>query len=209
MQVWSFGVEIEFFIPNQRVTALKNFVTGELRGSNQSYTHLHSGAYNGWSLHRDGSLISSSGKNEGLELVSPPFCFKNAEEGFESIRLVMERLRSLGAFVNRKCGFHIHLGGKRIRELDYAQLLQLERFWVETAQDKFITLLPAHRKSNRYCRKNTYNIGGGDRYKMLNVIPAHQRHSTVEFRLFQGTLNPDRAKDEIERVKKFMNSFKA
>lgn len=204
MKIWSFGVEIEFFIPEQSIATLKNFVTRTLGGSDQSNSHFHEGEYDGWTIHYDGSLVSHTGKNTGLELVSPVFHFKDMYQGFNSIRAVMDKLRDLGAFVNRRCGFHIHVGGKQIRLATPDTLRFIERCWISDGQDEFIKLLPRHRQHNRYCRKNSGDQLA-DRYQMLNTLPAWKRHKTLEFRLFQGTLNPDRARSMICRVKKFLD----
>jgi hypothetical protein len=206
MKVWSFGVEIECFIPKHSLTALKNFTAGVLSGSDQYFTHSHLGEYKSWSIHRDGSLICSSGKNIGVELVSPVFHFKELEDGLNSIKAVMEFLRSIGGFVNRRCGFHIHIGGKYIRTATLSDLALLEREWIATGQDKLIKLLPGHRKNNRYCKQNKLDDDYCDRYRMLNTLPAWRAHSTVEFRLFQGTLDPDKARVMIDNVKQFMDS---
>lgn len=208
MNTYSFGVEVECFIPVQNFNALKTKLKRSTGLIDQFYTHTQVGGYTSWTLKRDGSLRCNPKINIGVELVSPVYRFNRAEEAYDEIAKVMEIVRSVGGFVNRKCGLHIHIGGRSIRELlaEETRLEALMDYWLEW-QNRMFALLPNHRRRNKHC-KRVYSCDEPleDRYKAMNLCSL-MSHGTIEFRLFEGTLNSEKAKDRIKLIKAFLRGF--
>ena len=117
----------------------------------------------------------------------------------ESLTAARALLRA-GATVNKKTGYHIHIGADHYGNDGIAALV---RNWY-TAADAIGALVAPSRLNNHFCNHNLSqsildpwvesirngridNAGRG-RYQSLNLDSYH-RHGTVEFRLHHGTLN--------------------
>ena len=117
----------------------------------------------------------------------------------ESLTAARALLRA-GATVNKKTGYHIHIGADHYGTDGIAALV---RNWY-TAADAIAALVAPSRLNNHFCvhnlsqsildpwvesirNGNIHNNGRG-RYQSLN-LDSYQRHGTVEFRLHHGTLN--------------------
>jgi hypothetical protein len=117
----------------------------------------------------------------------------------ESITAARALLRA-GATVNKKTGYHIHLGADHYGNDGIAALV---RNWY-TAADAIGALVAPSRLNNHFCqhtlpeslveswaesiRNGRIDNAGQGRYRSLN-LDSYQRHGTVEFRLHHGTLN--------------------
>lgn len=192
-----FGIEIEFHIPAHCRDAIIAELEYKLNARDTSYTHLHRGNYDRWTFHRDGSLRDCN-HHVGLELVSPIIDGSQLEQFSETLNYVMESIRNKGGFVNRQCGFHIHVSDTRVC---HHHLDSINEMWMKY-QSQFIDCIPNHRKNNRYCKPNELNMSGS-RYRMLNLVSSYERTESIEFRLFQGTLNPMKAMNMIKSVLAF------
>jgi hypothetical protein len=117
----------------------------------------------------------------------------------ESITAARALLRA-GATVNKKTGYHIHIGADHYGTDGIAALV---RNWY-TAADAIGALVAPSRLNNHFCqhtlpeslveswaesiRNGRIDNAGQGRYRSLN-LDSYQRHGTVEFRLHHGTLN--------------------
>jgi hypothetical protein len=117
----------------------------------------------------------------------------------ESITAARALLRA-GATVNKKTGYHIHIGADHYGNDGIAATV---RNWY-TAADAIGALVAPSRLNNHFCNHrqdpnfldgwvesirngHIHNAGRG-RYQSLN-LDSYARHGTVEFRLHHGTLN--------------------
>ena len=188
--VGKFGIELECFNVDMSVvvTALRN-----VAGVN-AYSSSYSGReYSVWQVKSDCSIQG----NNGFEVVSP---ILEGEAGIAEVQKVCDTLVSLGAQVNKSCGFHIHhdatgWGIQKFRNL-------FKRFVkFENALD---SVQPESRRgnANRYCASviktfaeidqcNTVsglsNLYGNSRYFKLN-LQSFFRQNSVEFRNHAGTV---------------------
>ena len=117
----------------------------------------------------------------------------------ESITAARALLRA-GATVNKKTGYHVHIGADHYGADGIAALV---RNWY-TAADAIGALVAPSRLNNHFCnhrldqatidswsesiRNGHISNAGRGRYQSLN-LDSYARHGTVEFRLHHGTLN--------------------
>ena len=143
-----------------------------------------------WSCKPDGT------QGVDAEAVSP---ILNDGSLNESITAARALLRA-GATVNKKTGYHIHIGADHYGNDGIAALV---RNWY-TAADAIGALVAPSRLNNHFCqhtlpeslveswaesiRNGRIDNAGQGRYRSLN-LDSYQRHGTVEFRLHHGTLN--------------------
>jgi hypothetical protein len=139
------------------------------------------------------------------------------ESGLEQLRKVCKTMNELGVKVNKKCGFHVHVGARRQPISFFKNLMRLyARF--ESAIDTMMA--PSRRSSaNLYCAPlsnrefelssastieniaracrfdpGPHNVRSAGRYKKVN-LQSYWQHGTVEFRHHQGTV--DHVKTEM------------
>lgn len=60
----------------------------------------------GWGISLDERQLDDTGKESGCEIKTPPLLWENRDQ----IRVMLERLREQGAWVNWSCGLHVHVG---------------------------------------------------------------------------------------------------
>lgn len=155
----------------------------------------------------DGSLDS------GFEIVTHPFSFDFYHEKFDYIKRMMDVAKENGykSHETNTCGLHLHVNRHQLPTDERSEdnvidniLLILETFKSEL--DNF-----ARRTNSRYARYlqeeasctsvtmsfvRTQKERQDDKYKALNL-----RHgSTIEFRIFKGTLRPETFMASIELV---------
>src|SRR5262245_8670273 len=99
-QAVTFGVEIECYIPRDRMDGWS------IAGYHSSYGG-NIPESDGWRAMEDGSLCSAPRGFRGVEIVSPVL---RGREGLASVRAMVARLNSMGAVVNKTCGLHVHVG---------------------------------------------------------------------------------------------------
>jgi len=206
----TFGVEIETYLPEgttQQQAA--EAVTQRLGSLNtcrvEPYNHQRR---TWWKVVTDGSLNDYS---RGVEFVSPPML---GEGGLQQIEIVCRALTDLGCTVNKKCGFHVHVGVEGQPVGFFKNLVKLYSVY-EPVID---SIMPRSRRAsmNMYCRSMTganpsrvdaansfeqvaaASTGstryGENRFYKLN-LSAYSRHRTVEFRQHSGTLDASKARN--------------
>jgi hypothetical protein len=208
----SFGVEFECYLPeSSSQSAVARAVSQRLQARGfdrgcmaENYNHI---TRTDWKVVADGSLGDYS---RGIELVSPVLM---GEAGLREVAAVAEALSDFGCTVNRKCGFHVHVGaainGAAV-SLDF--LKNAVRIYA-AFEPVIDAMMPASRRAqnNAYCRsleslngnrralERAANVdeirtciagrfSNESRYFKLN-LDALRRHRTIEFRQHSGTLD--------------------
>jgi biotin operon repressor len=159
-------------------------------------------AYEGYNHHTRPTwkIVTDSSVCDGFEVVSP---ILSGNEGLQAVVKVAKTLRSAGARVDRRCGFHVHVNA---RDLSGADILNIIRRYARH-EALIDTLMPRSRRgmSNSYCRamgdvvRTVENVSESattrhvcervqERYYKLNVH-SFIRHGTVEFRQHSGTVD--------------------
>lgn len=210
----TYGIEIECILP-RGVT--RRDMAGFIREAgvdcqDELYGHARRDF---WKIVTDGSLGDYA---NGCELVSPVL---RGEAGFDQLRKVCAVLTAKGAKVNRRCGFHVHVGVGSESIGFFKNLVQL----YASAEDAIDSLVAPSRRqsSNPYCGslKNRVRAASlssaatvGDvalaigqdntpsqvrshkRYCKLN-LQSFWQHGTVEFRQHQGTVEAVKAENWV------------
>lgn len=213
----SFGLEFECYLPEGATAAqLASAVNARIGPTHscqaQNYNHSRTSV---WKIVTDGSL---GDWQRGVELVSPVL------RGQAGIEIAMKALRALSDFgctVNKKCGFHVHVGAADARgpgEMDYPIAFMRNLIRLYSAFEPAIdSIMPPSRRgsANTYCRSITAvsaaalnaatsfaqltrvaapgSSGDGARFYKVNLV-AYNRHKTVEFRQHSGTLDEAKAR---------------
>lgn len=183
--VLTFGIEIECYAPTNTISSGQTLAAAAFAGSEN------------WKVKFDGSLNSAPLNHHGVEVVSP---ILSGPDGVRQVMDVCNYLRSIGAKVNRSCGFHVHVGWTRTR----STLARLIRLVAKNEKAIYAAAGTKSRETSQYCRPITSNAcyralatGSGRlpaghyaRYHLLNLCNlARGGKQTVEFRAFQGTTN--------------------
>lgn len=205
----TFGVEIECILPygvsRERIAAAIR--EAGIDCFSEVYNHVNRGT---WKVITDASL----GYEQGAEIVSPPL---RGEAGFEALRKVCQVLTQAGAKVNKKCGFHVHVGAQNQHVPFFKNLVKLYAA-AQGAIDSFLS--PSRRgNNNRFCLPIDYRPGdlnaaqtvnqvaaamgqssisprNDNRYRKLN-LQSFWQHGTVEFRHHQGTVEAVKAENWV------------
>lgn len=156
------GVELEFLSPVRGVE-LAPKIPREL------YQYIE--------IKTDGS-ISGPGWGAEIAILAP----EGEIEGI--IKSLTAALLSAGCTVNSSCGLHVHIDARTLPDADRLPTYGRMR----KAMTILSPLLPADRKSNRYCRDNGRAPSFRDRYYKINMA-ALNRHQTIEIRAHGGTLD--------------------
>jgi hypothetical protein len=199
---FTFGAEFEFLIPrhlNQAAVAAAITAAG-VPCHGELYNHL---TRRHWKIITDGSIQIRAGYN-GFEAVSP---ILQGAEGFQQIEKVCDVLVSLGATVNRTCGFHVHIGiTPNMNRPEFFKRLVGHYCANESHIDAIMA--PSRRgTSNQYCQPISATVK--DRIDRAETVPqiiaqvpsrfsklnlqSFWRHRTVEFRHHQGTIEKTKA----------------
>lgn len=197
----TFGVEIECTLP-AAVIAQKQITIGVYRHGVQV-----PGLPAGWVAMRDGS-IQADRDHRGVEIVSPVL---KGKEGLEQAQAVLRTLKAWGARVNKSTGLHIHVGAG-FRE-NLRKLLQLVHLVAQYERALFATTGTRSREHGVYAKpvSETYKAIAGatewrqveraaTKYQALNLVPLFGSKKTIEFRLFQGTMNATKLGAYIQLV---------
>jgi len=199
LPVFSFGAEFEMGIHHatgvngvaQRLSELG--INTEYRG----YTH---DVMASWKIVTDGSVVVDG--YDPIELVTPKLF---GAEGFGKIRMALGACNVIGSKVNSTCGLHVHIDACWTRE----ELLELAKLVVKIEQKILWPLVPPSRRNNTYSKRLTrnallvsmqypdfHNPNRSHRYYSLNLQAYHQ-YKTVEFRIHNGTTDPDKTSNWI------------
>jgi len=205
-ETYTWGVEIECFLPQNKVQ--------ELGISVGSYHHGHPLPYpfpQGWTAERDGSLHSSRSGYVAVEIVSP---ILKGRTGIEQVKQLSRILRELGATVNPSCGFHCHIGAEGVAGTEFAAVAEWVAkllYHVAMHETALYASTGTHRRENGgYARSIKEQKRAADRvrrapkprkqealrdavyglarYHTLNLTNLFTHKATVEFRAFAGTV---------------------
>ena len=206
-ETYTWGIEIECFLPHSKVQ--------ELGISIGAYHHGHplpAPFPQGWTAERDGSLHSGRRGYVAVEIVSPVL---RGRTGIEQVKQVAQTLKELGAAVNPSAGLHVHIGVQSVAGERFSEVAEwVAKFLYQTAMHE--TALYAstgtHRRENgSYSRsikaqKNdvdrirkattpgpkreelSWPVSNVARYHTLNLTNLFTSKATVEFRAFAGTV---------------------
>lgn len=196
-----FGIEIEFAsrsdVKRDVRTRLSNMIqAGEIS--------------NGWEIKYDGSV--SPGNNE---IVSPILTY-NYPDSYQEIKRICDMIKHVQGYINGTCGFHVHNNYKGNSERGLIHLAR-EFFSKQSLIFDMFRVLPS--RQNTFCKRSPEKyvrlVKGSDgktiydtsdarawfnkqtfseinhRYMGLNLTSL-VRHGTAEYRVFNGTLNPDK-----------------
>ena len=189
----TFGVEIECIVPasNVRMYASRNNLPIQYQG----YNHNDNRHY--YKFVTDSSVSDNNGRNcysgsDAIECVSP--ILDNTTTGFKSLENCCKTLNEAGAYVNKTCGLHVHVG---IEKLSQAQIVNIYKNYqkLESLINSFMA--PSRRNGQWACSLESFdfefcnNIRDlqreiGTRYCKVNPM-SYDRHHTVEFRQHGGT----------------------
>lgn len=208
----TFGVELEFVDGDSDAIARELYSLGIVSEPRmQSY---HSRSVRGkWKLERDGTVTSG---RRGGELVSP--VLQDTPETWEQIEKICEVAKRHGARINTKCGGHVHVGMDPLDEARqrWRRFFKSIKGHEETiyrlsggtegrirSGHRYFAMPFANRAEYGTTRRVTMNsvndvhaltadVGNRDRYYGINLTNVHSygRPNTVEFRYFNGSLDP-------------------
>lgn len=233
MKTLHFGIEMEMTgITRSRAASLMaRFFRTESRHEGGAYDTYIARDEQGrkWKAMNDSSLIPQKKVNGNItdassfyrtEVVSPILSYEDIPKLQELVRT----LRKAGAFANKSCGIHIHVGAERFTVKTLRNLVNI----MASKEDMIYRALQINpSRESRYCRKaNTTFLkelnrekpdtldGIADlwyqeapygrthhynstRYHGLNLHATFTK-GTVEFRLFNGTLHAGEIKAYIQ-----------
>jgi hypothetical protein len=204
------GIEVEFVGNVERV--MEGLRAAGL--SNRSQVHSYTGNSDSeWVVKYDGSV------SNGGELVSPPMEFTE-DSTREAIRKAIKVLQDAGCRGDHSAGIHVHVESRGMSAEQLANLSRtFHHFedaivrigtsgWNSMRRGATSYALPlstsqvralARAKTEEQVRNAYYGRGGGfsaghghsSRYRILN-LHSHFYRGTVEFRLFNSSVNPMR-----------------
>jgi len=171
-----------------------------------------------WTAMTDASL--SGGYDHAAEIVTPPM--QGTPEEIELIGQVAQALRRGGAKVDGTCGQHIHVGtydANGIERINTKSIINLCKLWAGK-ETLILQAFNVSRNRMQWCAPMEANLierlphitseadlnrawfGGranwspdhyeGHRYHALNLNNRWRSGKTIEFRIFNGTLNPEK-----------------
>ena len=171
----------------------------------------HNGETIGWETEEDGSL------NNGVEVKSP--ILTDNKKDVEDIYIVCSILQECGNNTSERCGGHIHIGADYLKSKEaYINLFEIWgnaekiicKMSNETGSIPRIGLqeyaVPISPKLNEAIESETVNLENeedleqfidkvqkvqGERYSGLNLLNINNGKNTIEFRIPNGTINPD------------------
>lgn len=201
----TFGIELEVILPRTncgdvgRHALADHFALVGLEARSELYNHNNRPH---WKITTDGSI-----GHDNAEVVSP---ILRGEAGFEQVRQACATLESFGCRVDRRCGFHVHVGVAAFAE-QVGFFKELVRTYSKF-EPIIDTLVARSRRAqnNSYCGSVEFtdrvdsarNITevlqafGGNRFVKLN-LHAYRAHETVEFRQHQGTTNATKVENWV------------
>lgn len=224
----TFGVELEFVGGNADAIARELYDLGITAAPYRLGYHARVSDNTKWKLERDSSVSSGS---QGGELVSP--ILKDTPETWRQIEVICEVAKRHGARVNQSCGGHVHIG---MQKLDTARQRWRRFFkMIENYEECLYRAAGGdlgHIRSNASHYATNFNqrasmanrmafrmdneedvrvmaerVSNMNRYYGINLKNiATDRAPTVEFRYFNGSLNPKQIQANIKLAAGIINS---
>ena len=186
----TFGVEIECNVRRELVESCASTRPG-FAFAYESYNHTDHRSH--YKFVTDGSVFGGS----PIECVTP--VLDDNETGFGSLKTALAVLNAAGAYVNRSCGLHVHVG---VGDFTGEEIVNIYKNYqaLEALIDSFMA--PSRRGDSctwahslqgyDYSRCTTTDtisrLMHFDRYHKVNPM-AYGRHRTVEFRQHQGSVD--------------------
>lgn len=223
MKRLKFGIEIEFIgITREAAATIVSdfFGTGFFyEGGELKERDIADEKHRIWRVVRDAS-IEAYAEEEQCELVTPILQY----EDLECLKQLLQNMQQLGARVNRSCGLHIHVDGKNFtpqaivdlvtligsRELLLYKALSIPKDrmkYCKRINDDLVDLILEKKPESLAALKKVwymespYETSEGKyhstRYHGLNLHALFSK-GTVEFRLFNSTLEPDRVQAYLQ-----------
>lgn len=224
----TYGLEFEVCIDKEKLLEkLKGLnydptKTKGLLASNYGSWHdfLKVQGFGNWDGKMDGSISTSKDGDVGYEFASP---ILSGEEGLTEIKRFLDFLASIGAYVNESCGGHIHIGAKDLITGDMkkdANKIMIGILTTRNFKPLLHALVPQKRRNDYYAKDVNFTntnatkvldiikksndledlldvATGGSRYKSINFLPL-STYGTIEFRIFDGTLNYKTIEERIK-----------
>ena len=194
--VTTFGIEIECIMPYDMSSSAELARILTLNGVPTYIESRHSNS-NHWKIVGDGSLHDRS---FGIEIVSPVLY---NQEGFDTIRKVCNVLEANEVNVNKRCGFHVHVGARGMHTNFFKNLLEMY-----TKHERIIdSFMPISRRRNnaQYAQSmvgtqlaSLFTPFAGRYYKLNLAAFFKNNRQTVEFRQHSGTTNAEKAIHWVE-----------
>ena len=224
----TFGVELEFVGGDADAIARELYDLGITAAPYRLNYHARVSDDTKWKLERDGSVSSGS---RGGELVSP--ILKDTPETWRQIEVICEVAKRHGAWINQSCGGHVHIG---MNKLDTARqrwrrfFKMVENYeeclyraaggdlgQIRSNASSYATSFSqraaeANRMSfrmdtERDVRHMATTVSNLNRYYGINLKNiATDRAPTVEFRYFNGSLNPKQIQANIKLAAGIINA---
>ncbi len=148
--------------------------------------------------------------NGNAEIRTPPLPWKDLNRYIE----VAQVLRAAGVFVNASCGFHVHVDVSRMTGIELTRLARI-MYQIEPLFRRAVGVYKKGRESyakpmngefiadvmltkNIETKKfdELINQKSGGKYHGLNLESRHR--NTVEFRYFNGTMDPPKMKAWVD-----------
>jgi hypothetical protein len=208
---FTFGVEFEVWLPRGTSHSAAAAKLTEAGVTCRSELYGHSTPTN-WKVITDGSL---GNYRRGAEFVSP---ILQGAVGLAEVEKVARALHAMGATVNKRCGFHVHVGAANEQANFFRSALRLysRNEWLIDA------VMPLSRRgnNNEYCqpirlRDITDDSTRSEILRTVNVrhaklsVASYSRHGTIEFRQHAGTVEADKASFWIKFCLRLCNAAQA
>jgi len=176
-----FGVELETTMPVSDTTP----IGGYHRGLPVQWLP------SGWKAERDGSIRTIPNR-KGCEFVSP---ILRGTDGLEQIQTACDSIKDRGGKVNASCGVHVTV----TFDGDAAALARLVCLVANHEKALYASTGTTTREEGTYA-KGLKSYGKDDaksrldrdRFHVLNLTHIARGRNRVEFRVFSGSLNPDK-----------------
>jgi hypothetical protein len=182
-ETWSFGIEIECYMPEHLAFDRGRYHHGlQVRSIDRWLAQ-------GWTAERDGSVVADRPGYVGVEIVSPVLA---GEEGLTEVVCMIDWLAEIGAYVDRKCGQHVSVDA---RSLTTEQVARIREAFKKVEPGLY--LVNGQKAAERWLSDYCTPISSGrqapaQRYWGLNVtnyMGAQEARKRLEYRLWAGTLD--------------------
>lgn len=207
---YTFGVEIECIVKRDRVQ--ENAPKNNFNYRYEGYNHTDGKDY--FKFVTDGSVTARTREewHDEIECVSPILKGKN---GFELLKSACTTLNESGAYVNKSCGLHVHIGAANLTEEEYCNVF-INYAYLENLIDSFMA---PSRRNNSFAEtlrgkiaqleacKTRYEVCmvfNRCRYFKVNCV-AYMSHKTIEFRQHQGSTDYEKIHNWVKFCGKLVN----
>ena len=224
----TFGVELEFVGGNADAIASELYDLGITAAPYRLNYHARVSDNTKWKLERDGSVSSGS---SGGELVSP--VLKDTPETWRQIEIICEVAKRHGARVNQSCGGHVHIGMNKLDTArqrwrrffrmvenyeeclyraaggDLGQVRSDAYYYSISFKERAVEANRMNFSMDREedVRNMAERVSRMNRYYGINLKNiATDRAPTVEFRYFNGSLNPKQIQANVKLAAGIINA---